>query len=689
MPLIAIGVTAYIVGLFAGFGGLTLPAVGAGALLALLATAVGRRSTLTACGLLVATGAIVAADSDAKERRARDDSAAYSRGASSTAFSRRRIPAAEHATSPLARWRERAGASIDTLFGTDAPTVRALLIADTKQLAPEVRDRYARAGLVHILSISGLHVAIISGAVLLALQIVRLPPVVARWLAVAITALYVAAIGAPPPALRSGAMLAAATAGRALQRPVSPWATLAVGALVPLLFDPRTVLELGYQLSVTGFASITAAGIWARRTLAPRLRGLKRKLATDLAVATVASFASAPLVAWHFARVSLIAPFSNIVAAPVVAVMQPALFLSLMLAPFGAPARLAADGARVLVRALDAIAATAAAVPGGSIVSAPSLFGAILGGVTAVCVVAAAAARRRRARWLVGAGVAMALIAWAPLVPGPARGMEVHMIDVGQGDAIAIRSPLGRWIVVDAGGGWAVGDAGRRIVVPYLRRYGGSVAMFVMTHPHDDHVGGAASLISLLRPADLRDAAFAGTSPAYRAALVAARERGIPWRRIHPGDSANIDGVVITFLAPDSSWTSSLTDPNLASAMMLVRFGEVRLLMTGDAEAAEEAWLLAHSGTSLRANILKVAHHGSATSTRSALLDAVRPELALVSVGARNRYRHPAPAVLDTLEARGVAVARTDLLGSIVVRTDVAGTRYEVSGAAGAKRVRR
>jgi competence protein ComEC len=199
-----------------------------------------------------------------------------------------------------------------------------------------------------------------------------------------------------------------------------------------------------------------------------------------------------------------------------------------------------------------------------------------------------------------------------------------------------------------------------------------------MTHPHDDHVGGAATLITQLAPAEIRDAAFAGTSPSYREALQAARARGVQWKRIQPGDSIIVDGVVATFLAPDSAWTAGLTDPNLASAVLRVRFGTIRVLLTGDAEGPEEEWLLQHAGGALRAEVLKVAHHGSATSSTSAFLAAVRPAIALISVGAGNRYHHPSSAVVDSLEARGTRVLRTDRRGTVVLRTDPAGTRLDV-----------
>jgi competence protein ComEC len=128
--------------------------------------------------------------------------------------------------------------------------------------------------------------------------------------------------------------------------------------------------------------------------------------------------------------------------------------------------------------------------------------------------------------------------------------------------------------------------------------------------------------------------------------------------------------VKIRFLAPDSVWTASLSDPNEASAVALVQYGRVRFLMTGDAEAGEEEWILAHNADELSADVLKVGHHGSSTSSTDAFVAGVRPRVALVSVGAANTYGHPSIDVVRALGAAGAQVLRTDQLGSVVVRTD-------------------
>ncbi|MHB8839714.1 MAG: DNA internalization-related competence protein ComEC/Rec2, partial [Gemmatimonadaceae bacterium] len=559
----------------------------------------------------------------------------------------------------------------------DAGLVRALLIADTKDLDPQVRDRYADAGIVHMLSISGLHVAIVSGAMLLLLQAARLPPAGARWAGLALVTLYVLIIGAPPPAVRSAVMIGAQTVSFALQRNTSPWAALAWGGGVPLLYQPRTAVDLGWQLSVSGFAALIAGRAVAERVLPEALAGWRRKIASELVVSVVASFATAPLVAWHFGRVSLVAPFANIAAGPVIALLQPTLFLGLALAWWPAGASLVAAAASPMVRAFDLVAYAGASLPGATLHAAPSLLTAIALGVACVAVLAACVSHF----WERPAAAALAAVATAAFAPAPSNGrLEVHMIDVGQGDAIAARTPRGRWLLFDAGRADDRRDAGKMTIVPYLRARGGPLVLFVLSHPHADHAGGASSVLRSMRPQAYLDGAYAGGSTPYRRSLADAREMGVAWRRARAGDVLDVDGVRLRVLAPDSAWMAGLKDPNLASVVVRLEYRGATMLLTGDAEVPEESYLLDRSPALLRADLLKVAHHGSGTSTAEAWLAAVRPRAALVSVAARNVYGHPDPAVMRRLGEWGAAVLRTDQLGSIVATTDGAGWTMQAAG---------
>jgi competence protein ComEC len=544
---------------------------------------------------------------------------------------------------------------------------RALLIADQHQIPTEMRDRYAAAGLVHMLSISGLHVAVIAAAIELLFQVARMPRRAALFGAFIATGIYVILIGAPSPALRSGAMLGVAMASRLSQRPTSPWAAWAIGAFAPL-FQARTALDVGYQLSVLGMCALVAAGLVWRRHLAAHLGGWKGKIGRELVVSLIACAVTAPLVGWVFGRISLIAPLSNLIAAPVITLVQPMLFLALLLSPLPDIAQFLAQSVHPLLFAFDWIAWSAASVPGGAVTVATTLTTAALAAVAAVALVVACASRYP-ARPL----ASMAAIPTFPL--SGSDQVELHVLDVGQGDAILLRTNRGRWLLLDAGPAWRGGDAGRTTVLPYILRRGGKLEAFVLSHPHTDHVGGAATVLSAMRPHSYWDAAFAGGSEAYIASLAAAKKQGIDWHRVHPGDSIVLDGVTVGFLAPDSAWTVRLKDPNLASTIALVRYGMVRFLLVGDAERAEEDWLVAQHDD-LRAQVLKVGHHGSSTSTSDAFLDAVRPEVAVISVGTGNKYGHPSADVLHALSRIGAEVLRTDQLGTVVVRTD--GTHIEI-----------
>ena len=595
---------------------------------------------------------------------------------------------------PLIAWRAELGRVIDARFRSRAPLVRALLIADQQGIPPDVRDLYADAGLVHMLSVSGLHVAIIASALLTLGGAARVPRAWLDPMAMTVVALYIVLLGCPAPAVRSGVMLAVMSLSRRLQRPVHEWTALALGAVLPTI-DPLVVHDLGWQLSVAGMASLVAARAlrrhWKagarsatasmrRHAPAPRRlwywlftrRGVAGWFVAEMTTGVVATVVTLPIIAWTFGRVSTVAPLSNIAAGPVVGALQPALFLALLwgLTVPSAAGSWLPDATQPLMALLDGVARLAASVPGGVLPVAPTLATALGGGLAAALVVRGTAARRGTPWYVAAAGAAVGAL-WAPLVMPAAGDLEMHVLDVGQGDAIALRTPRGRWILVDAGRRWRGGDAGRRTVIPYLRRRGGDVALFVLSHPHDDHAGGAASVVRALQPRFWWEPAFVTASPGYRGALAAVRAVGSAWSRVAPGRTFVLDGVTLTVLAPDSSWTMAQHDANETSVVLRVAYGRTRLLLTGDAERGEEDWLLRHyRRDELAADVLKLGHHGSRTSSSVALLDAVAPRLAIASVGAGNRYGHPAPETLGALLARGIPALRTDLEGTVVVRSN-------------------
>jgi competence protein ComEC len=281
----------------------------------------------------------------------------------------------------------------------------------------------------------------------------------------------------------------------------------------------------------------------------------------------------------------------------------------------------------------------------------------------------------------------MVIVTWTALGMGAAPlaerlagagTVEIVFLDVGQGDALAIRSPGGRWVLVDTGPRGLTYDAGARIVLPFLRRRGvRRLEALVLTHPDLDHIGGAEAIVRALDVGTVVDPFQATGKDAYVDVLEAASRDAVPWREARRGLSIILDGVEISVLHPDGPTPESFggTAANAQSVVLLVRYGEFEALLTGDAPVEVEEAILADLPTNLE--VLKVGHHGSNTSTSPLLLAQTSPELAVISVGVRNRYGHPHEDVVDRILESGARLLRTDLSGDIVIRARRSGL-YDV-----------
>jgi competence protein ComEC len=580
---------------------------------------------------------------------------------------------------PVTRLRFSAVLTARAVFDRERPLAESLLLARRDDLDPEVRQQFAAAGLAHMLAISGAHVGILAGAMLMVLRMLgasaRLAPAGAAFATVA----YVAFLGAPSAAARAALQALLLLASRALQRPADPLSLIAGAAMTLLAARPLSLLDPGFQLSFTGVFALVAF----REPLAVLLpERLPRSIRQATAATLAASLATAPIAAWHFGIVSLIGPLANLLAAPIISAALPASALALVLGVVhrGAGAFLG-TGAGVLLGGLRVVAHTAARPAWGHVwVTSFGVTAALLGAVAALRLAPAPAvrpgldprARRRalRSRLLARSGAAAAVASLVLAVgPGGRGALEIHVIDVGQGDAIAIRTPRARWILIDTGPRTATFDAGRMRVAPYLLERGARrLEALILTHPDADHVGGAQWL---WRAFDIRvviDPAVPTGKDVYMDAMRAARERGTPWLAAREGREVRIDDVGIRILAPSDSFLDRPHESNDLSVVARLEYGSFGALLLGDAPTSVEDALVARYGPAMRAQLIKVGHHGSRTSTGDSLLAAARPVLALIPVGRRNRYGHPAPDVVRRLELHGVRILRTDDGGSIEVR---------------------
>ena len=584
----------------------------------------------------------------------------------------------DFARHPLLALRGRSERQIRRLFPRTAPLADALVLGRRETLDRGLANRFAAAGLTHLLAISGTHVALVAAVLVLLGRVVRIPRDTTLWLTIVLIALYLAMIGAPPSAVRSGIMTALTLLTFVLQRPSAPLAIMAAAAFAILALDPMTALDAGFQLS---FAGVLGIGLLRHALLqrvpdAWRHGKVLRPLAESMVVSVAAFVATAPIVAHHFGQVAPVSIVANLPAIPLTSLAIVWIGAACVAEPVSpALARLLADGASLALEALTKVVDAAAAVPGGHAqIARPQwwLWAAV--GFALLLALEWGAGMRKRVRWAVASGAAGAAFLLLPLAAAPARGLEIAFLDVGQGDAVAIHTPAGRWLLVDAGPWDEDYDAGEKRVLPWLRAHGARrIEAMVLTHPHVDHIGGAAAVMRGMPVGRVIEPGLPFGTPVYLDLLKTAEARGVPWSAARQDRVLRIDGLELAFLWPTSGALIAPADANDISAVMELRYGDFTALLTGDAPAEVEEALVARYGDRLQADLYKAGHHGSRTASSEELLETVRPALAVISCGRRNKYGHPAPETLARFRDDGIPVARTDEDGTVVIRVQPGG----------------
>ncbi len=583
-------------------------------------------------------------------------------------------------TGPLGaidRGRHRLRAFFDAhLEARAAKLVRALVLAEVDLDASVTRD-FKRSGLSHVLAVSGMHLALVAGGALVVAHAFfrRCPRLAARrpshtlaTLPAAFAAItYAALTGFGGSSVRALAMLAAhATLVLAGRRP-SGASSLAASSILVALVDPLAICDLSTSLSLSATGSLVLFG----GALAERVPG-PRPVAPAIGASLAATLGTAPVLTAFALPIPLAGIVANLAAVPLgELVALPFALAGSLLALIGLPSlavvSLAVAGAGLTL--VGNVAAMGSAIPE-LVVALP--FPSRLTATTIVVTLAGAIALRapRTRQFFTIAGFVVAAISEGITRHAtPADALRVTHLDVGQGDSTVLEFPGGPLWLVDGGGLIASPvDVGERTVVPALVNARRAADVVVLTHPHPDHYGGLLAVLRDRPPRELWDTGqgeHEGYAGAYADLLTYARARGVIVRGprslcgFHQVGSASVH-----VLAPCPGPNSD-RGPNDNSFVIRVAIGSNAILLTGDAERDLEEELLARVGPAgLRAEVLKVAHHGSRTSSTPAFIDAVRPLVAVVSAGHRNRFGHPHPRTLGTLAEKGVSLRRTDLLGT-------------------------
>lgn len=554
--------------------------------------------------------------------------------------------------------------------------LQGVVFGDRKDISPELKESFMNTGTIHILAVSGSNVALIALMLYLLLGLLRFPK---RWVVVLTLIglfLYMMITGAESSIVRATIMGCVIVVGTAMERRTDVINSVAVAAMIVLLIDPLQLFDVGFQLSFAAVLSIIL--------LYPRLEHLIDAIPEPLeevkllnpvwkvfAVSAAAQLGTLPFTAFYFERVSIVSFAANIVVVPLVG-------LNLILACM----TIAADALsswiasvyaalnEVLVDVLLGFVSLAAQAPFATV----DTYG--IGIMTALLYYAVlftlfnARDVRTAKTGMFLCGTILCIMVSGDIVRH-STDLRVTMLDIGQGDAVFLEFPNGARMLVDAGPRTFRSDAGERTVVPFLARHGiDRIDAAVISHAHIDHIGGLEAVIGAMKIGVIYEPDTATGSAMHARLRARAGKKGIPVKVVRAGADLSPDPSVRLYVLHPPPGHMAGHDLNNGSLVLKLVYGRASMLLTGDAEEEAEEMIRARYGEFLDSDVLKVGHHGSITSSTPDFLDGITPEIALISVGSRNTFGHPSPAVMEFLRQRGTTVFRTDREGAVIVATD-------------------
>jgi competence protein ComEC len=578
----------------------------------------------------------------------------------------------------LARIREVAHAALRLYLAEPAASIVAgELWGERGALPPDLRAEFQETGTVHVLVTAGLHVGLIALVVAWCAAQLRAPRGLACCAGIVAVWAFAVFSGLELPALRAATMATCALTARACGRAAFSWNTLIVAAAVVVAVIPGSVTAPSFWLSFCCVGAIFATG----GAIDDALTGhawIPHRVREALLLTIATQLGTWPVTAAMFLQWSSYALPANLAIVPCVPLTM-LLGAAQLALTWCAPLAHACANLNSWILAWSiGVVRTLGTLPGATLVMTPAPLWCIAL-YEAMLLACMTIVRRGGATF-----AATLVIAATSLVLAPphfsAPQLRITVLDVGQADAIVIETPAHHAMLVDAGGRLERGPqgddsvaerVGERIVVPFLIREGvHHLDAVILSHPHGDHAGGCSPVLRKLRVDEIADSGQTYGGHAYHDCIDTAHADHVPI--VYPRAGVvwqTNDGVTLTFIGPSLPFIGGRNAINDNSIAFILSYKQFRMLFTGDAGSAAERHFLAE-GIDLHADVLKVGHHGSAYGSTPEFIAAVDPRYAIISVGRRNMFGHPAPSTIDTLQRFGATTYRTDENGAITITTD-------------------
>ena len=569
-----------------------------------------------------------------------------------------------------------------TIGGQEGALLKGLLVGARGEIDQELRDAFAKVGVIHVLAVSGLHVGFVVLAVIVLLRMFRIPRTWRAIVTVAILILYVYLTNQKAPVIRASVMAAVLMVGNVLERRTDVFNSLGLAALIVLIINPLDLFQAGFQLS---FAAVAAILLLYRRLrfmfgksllrLQERGQSWKVYLIALFFVSLAAQLGTLPLTASYFNRIPVVSLVANLLVVPLVALIVMLGYITTICSVFWfGLAQIYANANWLLLNILIHVVNWGAKLPFAYIEQATPSLGFVSLYYCGLALFAFYGQKRVRARLIILSLVLVNVIIWTEAL-SPRPGMTATFFDVGQGDAALIEFPNGKNMLIDTGPCEERFNAAEKVIAPYLKRQGiKKIDVLLLTHSHADHIGGAPYLLRNFRVGRIVDSMTMTDSQVFKEIIFLADSVGVPLRMVRTGDTLNIHpATFISILHPSEAFVEQAERQpdqlNNASIVIRLLFGNSAFLLTGDAEKESEDLMLSYDAQ-LTADVLKVGHHGSSTSSTPSFIKAVDPDYAVISVGKYNRFNLPSDIVLRRLQLYGAEVIRTDENGAAVFWTD-------------------